>query len=467
MGALSQSHAIGRPRHQVVDPTTNEALIGGRGGIPQDNGVGFSKKLFAPRIGFAYQITPSTVIRSGYGISFHSHPWGAQALRGWFPLTVVASFSGVNGFQPVTTSPGYVAADVPNAPLGPTVGIPSICCPDISTGRVPLPLVAETGYPRANEELKRGYIQSWNLIVERRLPADLVASLGYVGTASVNGFAFLDVNASQIIGSGDEGRPLFEAFGRTTTTREWNGRTHSNYHSLQATLNRRFSNGLLLKAAYTYSRAIDQAAYSDWTEFSWNALSVFGRNRAVAGHNIPQNFQAAFVYELPFGEGRKWATEGVKRAIFGDWQLNGVFAAYQGASVHADGVGCVAQHARQPADAGSDQGQRRNPRQRGRRWDVLRYVGVRAGHRGAVRQRRAQHDARARRHQPRCEPVPDVQSLPGVPVAAAARRVQRHKHAALQQPERQRQQRELWSNPLDQSPRRPMAGRASSASACV
>ena len=132
---------------ESYDPNTNEALIGGRGGIPQDNGVGYSKKLFAPRLGFAYQVTDSTVIRSGYGITYHSHPWGAQALRGWFPLTVVAVFDGVNGFQPVTTSPGYVAAGVPNAPLGPTVGIPSICCPDISTGRVPLPLVAETGYP--------------------------------------------------------------------------------------------------------------------------------------------------------------------------------------------------------------------------------------------------------------------------------------------------------------------------------
>ncbi len=127
----------------------------------------------------------STVIRSGYGITYHSHPWGAQALRGWFPLTVVAVFAGVNGFQPVTTGPGYVAAGVPNAPLGPTVGIPAICCPDISTGRVPLPGVAETGYPVANQQLHRGYIQSWNLIVERKLPGELVASLGYVGSASV------------------------------------------------------------------------------------------------------------------------------------------------------------------------------------------------------------------------------------------------------------------------------------------
>jgi hypothetical protein len=315
---------------ESYDPTTNEALIGGRGGIPQDNGVGYSKKLFAPRVGFAYQMTDNTVIRSGYGISYHSHPWGAQALRGWYPLTVVAVFSGVNGFQPVTTDPAYVAAGVPNAPLGPNVGIPAICCTDISPGRIPLPLVAETGYPVANRMLHRGYIQSWNLVVERRLPLELVASIGYVGTASVRGFAFLDVNASQIPGSGNRGRPLFPQFGRTTATREWDGRTHSDYHSLQATLNRRFANGLLLRAAYTYSKAIDMADYSDWTAFRWNAASAFSRNRALASFDIPHNFQLAAVYELPFGSGKAWATSGASSAILGGWQINGLFSAYNG-----------------------------------------------------------------------------------------------------------------------------------------
>jgi hypothetical protein len=315
---------------ESYDPETNEALIGGRGGIPQDNGVGYSKKLFAPRLGFAYQIDDKTVVRSGYGITFHSHPWGAQALRGWYPLTLVAVFNGVNGYQPVTTDRAYVAAGVPNAPLGPNVGIPSICCPDISTGRVPLPSVAETGYPRANEMLHRGYIESWNLVFERKLPASMVATLGYVGSQSIRGFAFLDINASQIPGSGDEGRPLFEKFGRTSTTREWDGRTHSNYNSLQATLNRRFTNGLLIKSAYTFSKAIDEATYSDWTEFSWNAESVFYRNRALASHDTPHNFQLAAVYELPFGPGKKWTQTGTTAAIFGGWQLNGLFAAYSG-----------------------------------------------------------------------------------------------------------------------------------------
>jgi len=315
---------------ESYDPATNEVLIGGRGGLPTDLGVGYSKKLFAPRVGIAYQLGPSMVIRTGYGITYHSHPWGAQALRGWYPLTIAADFGGINGYQPITTGPNYVAAGIPNKPLGPDVGIVPIPGPDISKGRVPLPPSVEMGYPRANSELRRGYIQSWNLIVERKLPGQIVGSVGYVGSANVNGFAFLNINASQIPGSGDEGRPLFAKFGRTATTREWDGRTHSTYHSLQATLNRRVKGGLFLQGSYTFSHAIDIANYSDWTGFSWNASSVFYRNRATASFDTPHNFQFAYVYELPFGKGKTWATTGISKALLGDWQVNGIFAAFSG-----------------------------------------------------------------------------------------------------------------------------------------
>ncbi len=315
---------------ESYDPTTNEMLIGGRGGIPRDNGLGWSKKLLAPRVGFAYQLRNSTVIRSGYGITYHSHPWGAQALRGWFPLTLIATFEGINGYQPVYTDPNYVDAGVPHEPLGPNMGIIPICCPDLSQGRVPLPLSDETGYPAANSLLHRGYIQSWNFIIEHKLPGEIVTSVGYVGSASVRGFSFVDINASQIPGSGDEGRPLFQKFGRTATTRLFDGRSHSNYHSLQATVNRRVSGGLFLKGAYTYSRAINDADYSDWTEYMWNATSVFYRNRAPAGYDIPHILQLAYVYDMPFGKGKKWATTGLGSAILGEWQINGIFSSYKG-----------------------------------------------------------------------------------------------------------------------------------------
>jgi hypothetical protein len=315
---------------ESYDPATNEVLVGGKGGIPQDNGVGYSKKLFAPRFGIAYQMTRGTVIRGGYGITYHSHPWGAQALRGFYPLTIVADFGGVNPYAPVTTDPTYVAAGVPNQPLGGRVGIPSICCPDISKGRIPLPISAEMGYPAANTPLRRGYIESWNLTIEQKLPGEIVGSVGYIGTQSIRGFGFIQLNASQTPGSGNNGRPLFAKFGRTANTRLWDGRTHSRYNALQATINRRLSGGLFLKGAYTYSKALTEAEYADWTTFSWNALSQLSRNFAPAAFNIPHMFQLAYVYEMPFGSGKRFAQNGAGRALLGGWQINGIFSSYQG-----------------------------------------------------------------------------------------------------------------------------------------
>ena len=277
-------------------------------------------------------MTDSTVIRSGYGITYHSHPWGAQALRGWFPLTVVAVFDGVNGYQPVTTSPGYVAAGVPNAPLGPTVGIPSICCPDISTGRVPLPLVAETGYPVANQELHRGYIQSWNLIVERKLPAQFRrvawdtsgrrrSAASRSSTSTPRRSPGPATRAARCSRSSDAPRPR----------REWDGRTHSIYHSLQTSLNRRFSGGLLIKAAYTFSKAIDEAPYSDWTEFLVEraecVCTAIVRLRTTTSRTTSSSPPST---NCRSAATKKWATTGTSAAIFGGWQLNGIFAAYSG-----------------------------------------------------------------------------------------------------------------------------------------
>lgn len=237
---------------------------------------------------------------------------------------------GVNGYQPVTTDPSYVSAGIPNQPLGANVGIPTIVAPDISKGRVPLPLSMDNGYVEANKQLKRGYIESWNLIIEQKLPGDFVGSVGYVGSQSINGFAFINSNASQIPGSGNNGRPLYIKFGRTATTRIWDGRTHSDYHSLQATINRRFTSGLFLKGAYTYAHAIAEAGYGDWTQFTFNALSQLYRNKATANFDRTHNLQLAYVYELPFGAGKKWAQNGAAKAILGGWQINGIFASYSG-----------------------------------------------------------------------------------------------------------------------------------------
>src|SRR6267143_527428 len=112
-------------------------------------------------------------------------------------------------------------------------------------------------------ELHRGYIQSWNFTIERSLPMDMVTSVAYVGTQTTHQLADRDINAG-FPGSGTAGRPYARRFGRTIATNMWDGYLSSNYHSLQTSLNKRFSKGLLIKGAYTYSKAIDMTDDDGW-----------------------------------------------------------------------------------------------------------------------------------------------------------------------------------------------------------
>ncbi len=315
-------------RFDRYDFTTNQVLLGGIGGNSDNLGVTTSKKLFAPRIGLAYQINNDTVVRSGFGITVDPLPL-ARPLRGFYPLTVGSNFQGINSFSPFGSL---------------TTGIPVICCSniDISSGSITLPgaaLERSTG----TGLLKRGYIESWNLIVERKLPANFLVSVGYVGTQTVHQFADRNVNAS-LPGTGRAGQSLFQKFGcvdplnptpaspcRIAETDLWQGFLSANYHALQASINRQFSHGLMVKGAYTYSRAIDLTDDDGWASLAWNDPAIFRRNRAAAGFNTPHIFQLAYIYELPVGKGKPWVNGGgAATKILSDWQVSGIFSAIHG-----------------------------------------------------------------------------------------------------------------------------------------
>lgn len=303
----------GRGGIEGYDPQTNLVSVGGIGGVPTDLGISTSKKLFAPRVGLAYRVTNSTVIRSGYGLTYNPMPL-ARPLRGFFPLVSASTFTSANSFQPVSTL---------------EQGIPDIPAPDVSSGRVPLPPTAAMRFI-SGDTLNRGYVQSWNLFIERQWAGEFSTSVGYVGTQTTRSFADLEINAAAP-GAGTAGRPLFARFGRSIDTWAWNGYLSANYHALQASFNHRAGHGLLLKGAYTFSKAINFTDEDGWTgTIAWNWGPVFSRNRALAGYDVPHNFQTGFVWELPGGAGKKFANSGASRWIFGDWQINGVFAAYSG-----------------------------------------------------------------------------------------------------------------------------------------
>jgi outer membrane receptor protein involved in Fe transport len=163
------------------DPATNQVFLGGVGNNPNNVGITVSKRLFAPRLGFAYRWGANTVIRSGYGITYDPLPF-ARPLRGLYPSTIAATFPQDNTFAPVRSL---------------ELGIPPIPVPDISSGVITLPPTVDMG-PRSPwaGELHRGYIQSWNVTVERRLPGDFVSSIAYVGNSTVHQLADRDINAA-------------------------------------------------------------------------------------------------------------------------------------------------------------------------------------------------------------------------------------------------------------------------------
>ena len=293
---------------ESYDPSNNDVYMGGRGTVPQNAFVTVSHKLFAPRLGLAYRMNDKTVIRTGYGLNYdplpYSRPW-----RGFYPLTINDNYTGANSFVPATGA-GTLAG-----------GIPPVIGPDLSTGIVPLDPNAEERAPVPGQ-LKRGYIQSWNFTVERKLPGDVVTSVGYVGQHSTHLLADYDLNAG-FPGSGTTGLPLYQAFGDKSQVYNSSGYLSSEYNSLQVAFNRQFSKGLLLKGAYTWSHAIDFTDDDGWAEMAWYG-SQFPRNRATAGFDRTQVFQLGWVYELPVGKGKAFLNGGgVASKVLGGWQFSG------------------------------------------------------------------------------------------------------------------------------------------------
>jgi hypothetical protein len=301
------------------DPATNIVYFGGVGGVPEDNGIETSKKMFAPRIGLAYRIGDKWVIRAGYGLNWDPLALG-RPLRGLYPATLTGSW--VPG---VTTFGWYNSINE---------GIPPVPTPDISKGSLTLPTNLDMG-PRSpwGGMLHRGYIQSWNFTVERRLPWNTVANAGYVATRTIHQFIDRNINS---VGPGEgissANLPLAKAYGRTITTNMWDGIGTANYHSLQTSLNRMFSSGLLAKISYTYGKAMNMADENGWVGLrAFNWAPILDRNYTLAGYDRTHSFTAGWNYELPVGRGKKLAIDNkFADAIVGGWKFAGTFAAYSG-----------------------------------------------------------------------------------------------------------------------------------------
>lgn len=289
-----------------LDYATYTVLLGGRGNVPKDVGINIKKWYLAPRVGAAYRVDDRTVLRAGYGRTINPLPW-SRPMRGSFPYDI--------NFNRTAEQFGWVGTLA--------TGIPAIPVPDVSSGRVTLPAGVFMRSPNP-DDVDRGIIQQWNVAIERKLPLDIAVEVAYVGTRTDGGYADLNLNYGEP-GGGNAARKLFAVAG-TTAVNDWASRTKSRYHALQMAINRPFRNGLMLKGAYTFSRAKNMADEDGWVGLTWNHPLMYDENFALATFDRTHVFQMGWVYELPFLKDRTDALG----SILGGWQVNGVFGAYSG-----------------------------------------------------------------------------------------------------------------------------------------
>jgi hypothetical protein len=288
---------------EFFNPQSNTMSICGIGNVPADCGITRGRQRFDPRLGLAYRISNSTVIRAGYSMAID-------------PIFFLGFTSLGNRNLP------YVYAQVlptPNSLSYATTlrqGIPAVPAPDLSSGTVPVPgLVAVSTYDNSN--YVRGYIQSLNFTVEQRV-RDWLVSAGYVASRAIDPQNNLQMNWSPING-GTAGERLNLLTGRTASTQFIGTLGTNTYDSLQTRAQRRFSGGYQINLAYTFSKALGYAITP-----AVNIPQYYGLNRGPQGTDITHMFSANAVADLPFGKGKRWVHGGFASWLAGGWQLSAI-----------------------------------------------------------------------------------------------------------------------------------------------
>jgi Carboxypeptidase regulatory-like domain len=295
------------------DPDTNKVLICGMGSVPNGCGTEISKRRFSPRVGIAWRPLNTFVVRAGYGLT--NDPYEALELqRNNYPIMEPFGIQTPNDFTPATVL---------------ARGIPPVPAPTIpSSGLLDIPL--NVGFEGQPKNLHRGYIESWNLSVQKELGRGFTVQAGYVATRSIRQLGFVDINASQIPFTNRGTQPLLLQWGRTAATTFLEPLGTGHYDSLQASVERRFTGGLLFKANYTWGHAINFVDNSS-NAAAIQSFSYLGMNRATTGFDRTQNLGISSVWDLPVGNGRPWLSgKGAVSYIVGGWQVNNVVSVMSG-----------------------------------------------------------------------------------------------------------------------------------------
>src|ERR1019366_5422883 len=190
--------------------------------------------------------------------------------------------------------------------------------PDPTTSQLYIPL-----------NYKNPYIESWNFAVQRQLPFNLMLDVAYVGSHGVDTGANIDLNAGQIIGAGANGEELYSKWGISSGVNQLFAAFSTSYHSLQVKFDRRFSKGLTVTTAFTWSKAMSFQNGDDGG-LDFYAGQGIDRNYSRATFDRTLNYIQSYIYKLPFGRGEHYLAHGILGKVIGGWQVSGIFSARSG-----------------------------------------------------------------------------------------------------------------------------------------
>lgn len=320
---------------------TGAIRVAGVGKVDLHGNVDNKLNAFAPRLGIAYQLTPKTVIRAGYGRSYDIGVFGSNfghTVTQNLPVLLKQNVNASNLSLGSGDRIPIFALDNGPVDYGTVTGLtPAFHDADINAdGLIPFKSlksdVSGTHIRPPKQVLPT--VDAWNVTVQRQLTNTMSLEAGYVGSKGTHGFAGngpnYDINPVSVVGFADglpqnARRPLCGTYDPGTDTcsrityslgNYYGNDAASTYNAFELKLDKRFTRGLQVLTHYTFSHAYnhDSNYYAIDHRISWGPVD-FNRNHVWVLNTV---------YELPFGKGKTFggnAGRALNYAI-GGWQLS-------------------------------------------------------------------------------------------------------------------------------------------------
>jgi hypothetical protein len=275
--------------HLGVDPSS----------LPKD-GVRSNTRNFGPRVGVAYEISPKTVLRTGYGIFY------VQEVGALF-YDLVRNGVRTESYDSPVTLPAFTTANAFNTPGG---GLPS--------------------YSYIDPNSSTPYVQEWNFGIQRELPGKMSAEADYVGSKGTHLFRFRNWNNAYHVETGENLDPRpgdlqqLRTFPSLGPILEHETSASSIYHALFLRLQKNFSASLSFINSFTWAKSIDDSdvpiedLYQSPGPQDERNLKL---ERGLSSFDVRKRFSSAVIYTLPFGAGQRYLGRGSLAHWLGPWRF--------------------------------------------------------------------------------------------------------------------------------------------------